>query len=82
MIYLRNREYYPLQLLLREILLSNSSGGGNVIETALENSGGVFLLDELIKYCTIVIATVPILFIYPFAQKYFMKGVMMGSLKE
>jgi putative aldouronate transport system permease protein len=82
MIYLRNREYYPLQLLLREILLSNSSGGGNVIETALEDSGGVFLLDELIKYCTIVIATVPILFIYPFAQKYFMKGVMMGSLKE
>jgi putative aldouronate transport system permease protein len=82
MIYLRNREYYPLQLLLREILLSNSSGGGNVIETALEDSGGVFLLDELIKYCTIVIATVPILFVYPFAQKYFMKGVMMGSLKE
>jgi putative aldouronate transport system permease protein len=82
MIYLRNREYYPLQLLLREILLSNSSGGGNVIETALEDSGGVFLLDELIKYCTIVIATVPILFVYPFAQKYFLKGVMMGSLKE
>ena len=79
MVYLRSRALFPLQLLLREILISNSSSG-NVFDSATENS--VFLLDTLIKYCTIVISTVPILFVYPLAQKYFMKGVMMGSLKE
>jgi putative aldouronate transport system permease protein len=82
MIYIRNRELWPLQLLLREILIANSSGSGNTVDTIITDTGGVFLLDELIKYCTIVIATVPILFAYPFAQRYFMKGVMMGSLKE
>jgi putative aldouronate transport system permease protein len=84
MIYLRKRELWPLQLLLREILIANSSGSGNVVgaERVMDDSGGVFLLDELIKYATIIIATVPILCAYPFAQRYFMKGVMMGSLKE
>ena len=79
MIYLRSRLLFPLQLLLREILISSASGG-NVFDSASEDS--VFLLDTLIKHCTIVISTAPILFVYPLAQKYFMKGVMMGSLKE
>ena len=84
MIYLRNRELWPLQLLLREILIVNAVGSGNTVgaEVVLEDTGGVFLLQELVKYCTIIIATVPILFAYPFAQRYFMKGVMLGSLKE
>lgn len=79
MVYLRDRVKFPLQLLLREILIANSTGG-NVFESAGEE--GVFLLDELIKYCTIVISTLPILCIYPMIQKYFVTGVMMGSLKE
>lgn len=79
MVYLQARPKYPLQLLLREILISNSASG-NVLDVAGE--GGAFLLDEVIKYCTIVISTVPILCIYPMLQKYFMKGVMLGSLKE
>ena len=78
MVYLQKREMYPLQLLLREILLANSASG-NVLEAASEE--GIFLLDELIKYCTIVISTLPILCIYPALQKYFAKGVMLGSVK-
>lgn len=79
MIYLRRRELFPLQLFLREILIANSNAGN-----VFENTGdeGVFLLEELIKYCTIVVSTVPILCIYPMVQKYFVKGVMMGSIKE
>ncbi len=78
MLYLRNRELYPLQLILREILISNS--------TATMSSGAsasdVMPLGETIKYATIVVATVPILCIYPFLQRYFVKGVMIGAIKE
>lgn len=76
MIYLNDRAKYPLQLILREILISNSANA-NVAADA-----DVMFLEEIVKYATIVVSTVPILFIYPFAQKYFMAGVMMGSVKE
>lgn len=75
MIYIRDRAKYPLQLIMREILVANSSGGNTMDSDAM-------FLQEIVKYSTIVVATVPILFIYPFAQKYFMAGVMMGSVKE
>ncbi len=78
MIYLKDRSKYPLQLILREILISNSSSG-NTLQSTDEVSS---LLDQLIKYSTIIISTVPILFVYPFVQKYFITGVMIGSLKE
>ena len=74
MLYLQDSRKYPLQLLLRDILINNGSGG--VVEDAEAQ-----YLKELIKYATIIVATVPILMIYPFAQKYFMKGVMLGSVK-
>jgi putative aldouronate transport system permease protein len=76
MIYLQDRKKYPLQLFLREILISNSTSGNT------NPDADVFFLDEVIKYATIIITTVPILCVYPFAQKYFMSGVMLGSLKE
>lgn len=76
MIYLRDRNKFPLQLILREILISNSTSGNTMADT------DAMFLEEIVKYSTIVVSTVPILFIYPFAQKYFMSGVMMGSVKE
>lgn len=76
MIYLQDREKFPLQLIMREILISNSTSGNSMADT------DAMFLQEVVKYATIVVSTVPILFIYPFAQKYFMKGVMMGSVKE
>lgn len=77
MIYLRERNLYPLQLILREILITNS-----VDSMTAGLTGDTAPIAENIKYATIIIATLPILMIYPFLQKYFVKGVMIGALKE
>ena len=77
LIYLRNRDLYPLQLILREILIQNSTAS----MTTTAASGDVQMVSETIKYATIVVATVPILLIYPFLQRYFVKGVLIGSIK-
>ena len=76
MIYLKDRGKFPLALFLREILIANSASGN------VNPDADIFFLEEVIKYASIIISTVPILTAYPFAQRYFMKGVMLGSLKE
>jgi putative aldouronate transport system permease protein len=78
MIYLRDRELYPLQLVLREILVMSSTEA----MTTGASSSDVFQIGETIKYATIIVATLPVLFIYPFLQRYFVKGVMIGAIKE
>ena len=80
MIFLQDRSKYPLQLFLREILLSGSMTDIATGSTG-EDVNNVLPLNVL-KYCTIVVSTLPILCIYPFLQKYFVKGVMIGSVKE
>jgi len=82
------RDLFPLQLFLREILIGYSQAG-NMTEAALSAGGGAgeadiieALLEEVIRYCTICVATIPILCVYPLVQKHFVKGVMMGSVKE
>ena len=75
MLFLNDREKYPLQLILREILIQNDTSS-MVTESAEQG-----YIGETIKYAVIVIATVPILCIYPFLQKYFAKGVMIGAVK-
>ena len=76
MLYIRDRDMYPLQLILREILLINdASNMGDV------GAGNQFFLGESIKYASIIVATVPILFAYPFLQKYFVRGIMSGAVK-
>ncbi|HEU5103749.1 MAG TPA: carbohydrate ABC transporter permease [Roseiflexaceae bacterium] len=78
LIYLRNRDLFPLQLILREILIANSMDS----MTTGVSSGDVEPIGETIKYATIVVATLPILLLYPFLQRYFIKGVLVGAVKE
>lgn len=79
MIFLRDRNLFPLQLFLREILMLNASAGGQTptVDAMVTQS----YYKELLQYCVIIVATVPILLVYPFLQKYFVKGVMIGAIK-
>lgn len=76
-LFLKDRALFPLQLILREILISNSTD--SMLGAA--NMDQIAQISESIKYATIIVATLPILLIYPFVQKYFVKGVMVGALK-
>ncbi|MBD7969592.1 carbohydrate ABC transporter permease [Paenibacillus gallinarum] len=78
LIYLRDRELFPLQLVLREILISNSTD--SMMTGAA--TGDRMDIGITIKYATIIVSTLPILILYPFLQKYFVHGVMIGALKE
>jgi putative aldouronate transport system permease protein len=75
-VILRDRTLWPLQVVLRGILLQNQ------VSDMADVGGDVESVAETIKYATIIVATVPILCIYPFLQKYFAKGALIGSLKE
>lgn len=77
LLYLNSESRVPLQLVLREILVKNSVDGGQMGmgEDELEN------LKEQMKYCVIVVSTLPMMILYPFVQKFFTKGVMIGSIK-
>ena len=79
LIYIRDRSKYPLQLILREIILLNNT---EVMAGDSASAVDKFNIGEGIKYATIIVATVPILCVYPFIQKYFVKGVMVGAIKE
>lgn len=76
-IYLRDRELYPLQVFLREILIESS------IEEAIISVSTAYVADmsDVIKYASIMVSIVPVLCVYPFIQKYFVKGVMAGAVK-
>ena len=76
-IYVRKRELYPLQIVLREIVLQNSTQASDAGEAANEMN----LLHAIIRYCVIMLSIIPMLFLYPFIQKYFVTGVMIGSIK-
>ncbi len=73
-VFIDNRELLPFQVILREILLQNSTD-------SMKNQGDSENMYEVIKYSVIVVGTLPILIVYPFLQKYFVKGVMIGSVK-
>ena len=78
MIYLTDQNLYPLQLFLRQILLQNDMQGVDISAAAVAEQQET---AQLIKYGVIIVSTVPMMILYPFVQKHFVKGVMIGSIK-
>ncbi|SFD75306.1 putative aldouronate transport system permease protein [Paenibacillus catalpae] len=78
LIYLKSADKFPLQLILRSIIIQNNSGSSNM--DALKQVERQ-QLAELLKYSLIVVATLPVLIIYPFVQRYFVQGMLVGSVK-
>jgi putative aldouronate transport system permease protein len=76
-VFIQTRDLFPLQLVLREILITNATDSMSTGAAA----GDKYQIGETIKYATIVVATAPVLLVYPFVQRFFVKGVMIGSLK-
>ncbi len=83
MIYLRARDKYPLQLILKDILVTatDTTNADTSIFNSSADNGDSVLYKQLIKYCTIMVSTVPMFIFYPFIQKYFESGVMIGAIK-
>ncbi len=77
MIFLQDETMYPLQLVLKEILLASESTVGGSGETILQQ----YRLANQLKYVSVIVSSIPVLCLYPFVQKYFAQGVMIGSLK-
>jgi putative aldouronate transport system permease protein len=78
LIYLKNPDLFPLQLVLRNILILNTTGGGAVDASVVIQRQQ---LADLLKYSLIVVASVPVLLIYPFVARYFTKGILIGAVK-
>ena len=78
-IYLNDRELYPLQVILREILLMNE-----IDQSLITDSEAMMAMEsraEQLKYALIIVSSLPVIIAYPFVQKFFVKGVMVGSVK-
>jgi putative aldouronate transport system permease protein len=78
LIYLKSAALQPLQLVLRSILILNTTASGSMdAKTMLERQQ----LADLLKYTLIVVGSLPVLILYPFVQRYFVKGMLIGSIK-
>lgn len=79
MILLKNNKLFPLQIILRNILIQNQIDPNMMVDvkTLLRNQG----MKDLLKYSLIVVASAPVLALYPFVQRYFIKGIMVGAIK-
>ena len=80
LIYLTKQELYPLQLFLRNILTLGKNINIDEVEN-IEEIQDMIGLSNLMKYAVIVVASVPVMVIYPFVQRFFVKGVVVGSIK-
>lgn len=77
MIFIQDENLYPLQLVLKEILIASESTTGGSGETILEQ----YRLANQLKYVSVIVSSLPVIMLYPFVQKHFQQGVMIGSLK-
>ncbi|WP_020620836.1 carbohydrate ABC transporter permease [Paenibacillus daejeonensis] len=77
LLYLRDPELFPLQVVLRNIVLAGSNAGSESMGVGSD----AMVVEESLKYATIMVSTIPILLLYPMLQKYFVKGVMIGAVK-
>ena len=78
LLFLRDEKFFPLQLILRDVLIS-SLGMGSPQDVSRQQE--LLYFSYLLKYSTIIVASVPVMLLYPFVQKYFIKGIMIGALK-
>jgi len=78
LIYLNDKEKYPLQILLQQILIT---GETSFTSTVVGMTDTRLLISDTVKYATIIVAILPVIIIYPFLQKYFIKGILIGSVK-
>ena len=76
-LYLHSKAKYPLQVVLRDIVVMGSFGA----ELGMELNDNMLMSPENFKYATIIVAVIPILCVYPFLQKHFIKGVLLGGVK-
>lgn len=84
LIYLNDAAKYPLQLVLRQILVlqeMSAQGGGAMDASTASALNSKAEIAALVKYAVIIVATAPIIAVYPFLQRYFVQGVMIGSVK-
>ena len=79
LVYIRKKELYPLQLVLRNILIMNSMDMS--VTADLRDMASRQGMSHLLKYAVIVVSSLPLLMLYPFVQKYFVKGIMVGGVK-
>lgn len=77
-LYLSKQELYPIQIVLREILLLSNV---EAVSTNAIQEANAQLMNELLKYTLVIVASLPMILVYPFVQKYFVKGIMIGAIK-
>ncbi|OTE89350.1 sugar ABC transporter permease, partial [Escherichia coli] len=83
LIYLSDRSMYPLQMILRELLILQDMSSNTVSNVTSEMANMLYSkqqLAQVIKYGVMIVSSLPVIIVYPFLQKYFVKGMMVGSI--
>ena len=82
MIYLNDESKYPLQLILRNVLIQSQASSSGMDMASMESTAAAQRMGELLKYSMIVVSTIPLLIAFPFLQRHFVKGATLGALKS